>query len=155
KGVSHIILLGPMNGYASEIKSQGKAALKKAERYARAFIKQGNKHALLPETVWGWPWTADAQRFISLYSGNSEEEIFTYWDEGRTPRALRSVKVPILVLLAEKDEYADRSAKKMGEWFMKWLYMGHVVVIPKVKHSFHGAEKEVARVIKSFMKDSS
>lgn len=94
----------------------------------------------------------DAQRFISLYSGESAEEIFTYWNSKRNPKTLRSVLLPVLVLLAEKDEYADRPAKKIGDWFAEHLKVGdRVVVVPRVKHSFKGAEKQVAKLIKGFM----
>jgi len=152
KGVKGIILLGPMSDYASERMSQGPAALRRAEKVAREYVLRGQKHLLLPENVWRWPWTADAQRFISLYSGDSAEEIFTYWDAKRTPKTLRSVKLPTLVLLAENDEYADRPAKKIAAWFETHIRAPHrVVVIPRVPHSFRGGERAVATAIKRWI----
>ncbi len=154
RGVKGIILLAPISDYSAECKSIGKKRLKRIEKIAHAYVKAGKKHELLPTRSLGWSLIIDAQRFLSLYTGDSDEETFSYWNAQKKPRALPNVKIPILVLLAQKDEYADRPASKIGEWFMKWLYTGHVVVIPKVKHSFKGGEKEVSQVIRDFMKES-
>jgi len=95
---------------------------------------------------------ADAQRFLSLYVGRGPEEIFTYWDAKKNPKTLKSVKVPLLVLLAEKDEYGDRPAKKIAAWFEEHLRVPHrIVVVPRVPHSFKGGEAKVAVSIKSWM----
>ncbi|MEK7601032.1 MAG: alpha/beta fold hydrolase [Patescibacteria group bacterium] len=153
RGVNGVVLLAPMSDYASERMAQGVAALRRAEKVARAYVRQGKKNTILPENVWAWPWIADAQRFMTLYTGEGPEEIFTYWDPRRNPKALHSVKLPVLVLLAEKDEYADRPAKKIGDWFAEHLKIGdEIVVVPKVGHSFKGAEKKVAGLIRGFMK---
>ncbi len=153
-GIRGIILLAPMSDYASERTAQGNAALKRAEAVALRYVKAGKKSVLLPEDVWSWSWLADAQRYLSLYSGTSAEEIFTYWDTKRNPKTLRSVRKPLLVLLAEHDEYADRPAAEIAGWFEKHLYNGEVVIVPKTSHSLKGSEKAVARIIRSFMKES-
>lgn len=151
-GVKAIILLAPMSDYASERAAQGPRALKKAELMARKLVQKNKKHELLPESIWNWSWMADAQRFLSLYTGNSAEEIFTYWDAKRTPRTLRAVKKPVLVLLAENDEYADRPAKSIASWFTTYLKStDRVVIVPDVRHSFKGGERAVAREIRKFI----
>ncbi len=151
RGVKGIIILGPMSDYAAELMAQGKKAIKKAAAFARAHVKKGKGNVMLPENIWRWPWIADAQRFLSLYTGSSAEEIFTYWDESRTPRTLRSVRIPILVLLAEREEFSDTPAKQIASWFNKHLQNGHAVVVPKVGHSFKGGEKIVARAIRNML----
>jgi pimeloyl-ACP methyl ester carboxylesterase len=144
-----------MSDYASERKTQGVRALKRAEKVAREYVRRGKPHEQLPEKVWRWPWIADAQRFLSLYSGKSAEEIFTYWDPKRNPKTLRAVKKPVLVLLAEKDEYADRPAKRIQDWFAEHLKIGdEIAIIPRVKHSFKGGEKRVAKLVKEFMRNN-
>lgn len=152
KGVKGVIILAPMSDFAAERMAQGTRALKRAETLAKHLVRKGKKHQMLPEDVWRWPWVADAQRFLSLYTGNSEEEIFTYWDPSRSPRALRSVKIPTLVLLAEKEEFSDIAAKKIAAWFEKHLRKGKVVIVPRAKHSFKGGEGEVVRAIQQFMR---
>ncbi len=153
RGVRGIIILGPMSDYSAEKMAQGSAALKRAERAAHAYVGQNKKHALLPEDVWKWPWIADAQRFLSLYTGESAEEIFTYWAPEKLPKTLRAVRIPTLVLLAEKEEFADRSAPEIAAWFEEHIRAPHsVVIVPKVTHSFKGGEGITAGAIRRFMK---
>ena len=153
RGIRGIIILGPMSDYSAEKMAQGLPALKRAERVAHAYVGQNKKHALLPEDVWKWPWIADAQRFLSLYTGDSAEEIFTYWDPEKIPKTLRAVSTPILVLLAEKEEFADRPAKDIAAWFDAHVRStkSRVLVVPKVSHSFKGGEGKAAQAIRKFM----
>ena len=65
---------------------------------------------------------------------------------------LMSVRIPILVLWAEYDEFADRPARTAAEWFEKTIPGKHkVVIVPDVKHSFRGGERKVAKEIKEFI----
>jgi len=148
RGVRGLILLAPLSDYT--MSKDNKKKVRRALKIAKQLVRAGKSHELLPLSV--WPQLQDAQRFISLYSGDSQEEIFTYWDPKRNPKTLRSVKLPILVLLAEKDEYADRPAQKIGDWFAEYLKIGdEIVVVPKVGHSFKGAEKKVASIIRRYI----
>ncbi len=150
-GVKGIILLAPISDYAGMRKAVGDKAINKALSAATKLVQAKKPHNLLPPSV--WPEMTDAQRFISLYSTKGNEEIFPYWDEARSPKALRSVQVPILTVLAENDEYADRPAADMQAWFIEHLYTGEVVIIPSVAHSFHGGEKQTAKAIGAFLNE--
>jgi len=155
RGVRGIVLLAPMSDYAAELKDTGKRKISRALKSARSLIRTGRPHELIPENIWKWSLMADAQRFESLYSGSGPEEIFTYWDPKRRPKILQEVRKPTLVLLAERDEYADRPAKPIAAWFSNHVRAPHrVIIVPKVKHSFKGAEKKVASAIHRFMKES-
>lgn len=155
-GVTGIILLAPISDYAAEVKQTGRKKIEKGIRVATRMVQAGKKSEMVPTGSIDWYLMADAQRFISLYSGKSVEEIFTYWDPTRLPKTLRSVKLPILALLAERDEYRDRPAKKMEAWFAEHLKEGdRIVIVPKVGHSFKGAEKTTAQHMHKFMKDVS
>lgn len=154
RGVSGVILLAPMSDYASELSVQGEKILRRAEAVARRLVKSGKSHELLPEKVWSWSWLADAQRYLSLYTGRSAEEIFTYWDPARKPRTLASIHKPLLILLAEEDEYADRPAAEIARWFEQHVKKGKVAIIPRVPHSFQTGQKSVARRIREFMKEN-
>ncbi len=155
KGVKGLVLLSPISDYASERMTSGKKKLGRAEKLARELVRKGRPHELLPERTWGWPWIADAQRFLSLYTGDSSEEVFTYWDPKRTPRTVRSIKLPILVVLGEKEEYADRPIEDIAAWFTKHLKeTDEVHVLKGTGHSFRGAEKRVAKGIGAFIKQA-
>lgn len=152
KGVNGIILLAPVSDYSAAIKFDGKKKISKALAVAKKMVASKHSHELMSENAWQWSQLADAQRFISLYSGSGSEEIFTYWDKDRSPRALRSIQMPILVLLAEKDEYADRPAEKIENWFEEHLKAGdRVMIVRRAPHSLKGRESVVARKIKGFL----
>ncbi len=149
KGVRGIVLLAPISDYAAEVHLRGKAAIVRATSLARALVGRGKKHSLLPDGVWHE--TLDAQRFLSLYSGTGPEEIFPYWSPMVSPRTLRSIKLPTLVLIAESDEYADRPAQEIAEWFARHKKKGdQVSIVAGVEHGFRGAEQIAADRIRNF-----
>ena len=150
RNIRGLILAVPLSDYASTVHLRGRAKTAHAVKIARMLVRKGKRRQLLPQGLWHQPF--DAQRFVSLYSGEGAEEIFTYWDSKRQPKTLRKITKSVLVLLAGKDEYSDRPAKEIAAWFEKHLRSGKVVIVPHVKHSFRGAEKQVARTIRQWMK---
>lgn len=151
RAVKGIILLGPISDYEAELKRQGRTKILKATSVAHQLVRRGHKHELLQKEI--WPETLDAQRFLSLYNPDSAENVFPYGRAHKTPLTLLSVKIPVLVLWAENDEYGDRPAKEIAAWFEEHLYTGEVIIVPKVGHGFKGAEKKVAAHIRDFIAD--
>ncbi len=152
KGVRGIILLAPVSDWAAEVMLQGKKRIDATVAAARALIRAGRKHDLLPKgKVIKRHEMFDAQRILSLYTPDSIEEIFPYAQPKKLPRIFRSVRIPTLVLWAGNDEYSDKTAQQITEWFEEHLYTGEVVVVPKVGHGFKGAEKKVAAHIRNFI----
>ena len=151
RGVKALFLFAPISDYASERMLSGAATLRKVVKIAEACLKKGRKHELLPTHTLGWSFIADAQRTMSLYSGKGAEEVFTYWDPARIPKTLKSVRIPMLVFLAQHDEYADRPAEDIAEWFKVHLHRGRVIIVPRASHSFKGAEQAIVRDIRKFI----
>lgn len=152
RGVRGLILFGPLSDYAIAIEEDRGGKLAKSVAYARALVRKGTPHALIPRALGPW-FVCDAQRFLSLYTPDSPEELFTYAQPKKTPRALRSVRVPVLVLFAGKEEHTKRPAKELASWFEKNIRAPHrVLVIPKVTHSFKGGEGITAGAVRKFMK---
>lgn len=158
KGVFHtkvraVVLLAPVSDRSAYLKEVGEKKLEKVERIARALIKKGKEKELLPAHI--WPNLLDAQRFLSLSSVDSEEEIFPYAQPKRRTGNLQKIRIPTMVFWPANDEYESRPAKEVAAWFEKNLKPKHkVVIVPKVGHSFHDAEKQIAREIAKFMKES-
>ena len=151
RAVKGIILLAPISDYSGSIHLEGKSKIARAGAAARALLRHGKKHDLLPAKLWERP--LDAQRFLSLYSGEGAEEIFTYSQPRVSPRAFKSVRRSLLIILAEKDEYADRSAREMADWFEKNLRNNSAVrIIKNSSHGFRGSEKLVAQTISIWQK---
>lgn len=150
--ISGIILLAPVSDYAAALKTDKKGALARAAKESRKLVMSGKKHELLPASLLTKWSVNDAQRFLSLYTPDSVETIFPYEQTGKVPRLLRSIKKPILVLWAEEDQYGDRPAKEIRDWFAEHLKTrDKIEIIPDVGHSFKGAEKRVANSIRSWI----
>lgn len=113
--VSGTVLLCPLSDYAAVQLIADKGLYQKALAYARKQVEDGRPKALLSEKYWPSE-LIDAQRFLSLYTPESSEEIFTY-SHNKKPITFQSVETPMLIVLAGSDEYADRSGNKLREWF--------------------------------------
>lgn len=150
--VKGLILLAPVSDYAAGLKDDKNGKLAKATKLARELVRAGKKHELIPASL-STPWSIDdAQRFLSLYTPDSAETIFPYEQHGKNPRTLKSVKVPMLILWAQRDPYTDRPAKEIAAWFGRYVKPSdRVVVVPRVEHGFKGGEKIVAREVKKFI----
>lgn len=153
RGVKGIVLLAPVSDYAGALHTHGKAKVTRVAAYAQSLVRKGKPNELIPTSMWPEE-LDDAQRFLSLYTPASTEEIFCYAQPNKKPRTLQKVKVPTLILWAENDQFSDRPAKDAAAWFERNLKNKHkVLVVPKVGHSFKGGEKAVVRAVRDFMKE--
>ncbi len=148
KKAKGLILLAPLSDYAGE---RTKPQLRKAVAEAKRMVKAGKAGELLPSGTW-WHY-ADAQRLLSLYTPESIEELFSYAQPDKKPKIFASVKLPILALFAEEDEYAERSALKLVEWFThkSGSIRFNASIIPYVGHSFKDGELLVAKAIRKWI----
>lgn len=151
--IKALILLAPVSDHGVAVRDDKNGRLARIVKIAQKLLRSGKKHEMLPQsplTKWS---IDDAQRFLSLYTPDSPETIFPYEQKEKVPRTLRGVKLPMLVLWAAKDEYADRPAKDIKAWFEKHIRAPHqVVIVPKTEHGFKGAEKRVAADIRRWIK---
>lgn len=150
QGVQALFLLGPLSDYSGALASKGRLELARGVACAQKLVRSGKPHALMPRDLGEW-FECDAQRFLSLYTPESEEDIFTYARQEVRPRALERVRTPMLVILAGADEYADKPVTLIEQWFLEHIYTGEVVVIPNVNHSFKGGERTIVKTIRRFM----
>ncbi|OGG57305.1 hypothetical protein A2853_02180 [Candidatus Kaiserbacteria bacterium RIFCSPHIGHO2_01_FULL_55_17] len=151
KGIKGMILLAGLSDYSVALRDDKNGRLARATKYARALVRRGKKHELLPQSL--WPAIDDAQRFLSLYTPDSAEEMFTY-AQRKVPRIFHSVKVPILAVFAGADEFGDRPAQEIAAWYAKnartKTYKS--VIVPGARHGFKGFERRIAREIRRFIK---
>jgi len=143
--VSGVILICPMSDYAYALHTEGLEKLATATRYAQKMVEQGKQSALIPEGIWQEP--VDAQRFISLYTPDSAEEIFTYGQPDKAPTLLKKISIPLLVLIAENDEYADRSTSEIARWFEKHTNRSFTKMIKSSPHGLTGKAEDVLELI--------
>ncbi|MEK7502088.1 MAG: alpha/beta fold hydrolase [Patescibacteria group bacterium] len=151
KDFKGVVLLCPLSDYADFIKSVEYSKANMLQSIAKKLIKNGKPHELMP--LDHWPYIHDAQRFLSLYTSDSEEEIFCYSQENKNPRTFQSVKLPILVVFAEKDEYLDRPISELQEWFKEKSRAIKIdfSIIEGADHGFNDKEQLVREEIFKFI----
>lgn len=152
KKIRGVVLLCPVSDYAAVKKSVHPARLKRAEREARKLLARKKSHQVLPDTI--WPDLLDAQRFLSLFTPNSKEEIFTYAQPKKTPKILQKIKIPLLAVFAGNDEYHDRDTQEIVDWFTAHIasLRGSVSVIPNAGHGFKGCENRVVQGVRAWLR---
>lgn len=152
--IAGAVLLCPISDYASA-QHENERKRKKAEALAITLVRRKNPHELLPAYL--WPSPIDAQRFISLYTPDSREEIFCYAQPGKVPRTLQKVTTPLLIILAGDDEYRDRQTSEIAAWFRHNLRSERteIRIIPAARHSFNGQEAMVTASVRRWIKKIS
>lgn len=147
-----IVLMVPLSDYSVALRDDKNGMLARATKIAHDLVRRGKKHELLPQSV--WPAIDDAQRFLSLYTPNSTEEMFTYAQPHKVPRIFKSVRLPIFAIFAGADEFADRPAEEIAAWFEAHTGSRDFksFIVPGVGHGFKGGEKKVAATIRNWMK---
>jgi alpha-beta hydrolase superfamily lysophospholipase len=151
KHIKGLILLAPLSDYSVARNIFAADKLKKAVTFAQALVSKGKKHELLPLEI--MPSLMDAQRFLSLYTPNSAEEIFSYAQPKKNPSAYKAIELPTLVFLARDDEYGDRPAEDIGAWMAKHTRSKHFAmhIISGATHGFKGREKIIAAGIRKWI----
>jgi len=152
--VKGLILLAPMSDYSIAVMADKNGKLNRAVKIAIGMARAGKKHDLMSRNICGD--VIDAQRFLSLYTPDSAEEIFSYAQPKKNSFVLKKIKLPMLIMLAEKDEYGDRPAKNIAAWFGKYINSkSSVKIIPGVTHGFAGGEKRVAGLLQGWLKSAN
>lgn len=149
KDIAGAILICPMSDYAAAKHTEDPEKLSTATQCAQKMVSEGVAGELLPPAI--WPQPIDAQRFLSLYTPDSLEEIFCYSQSGRKPKLLQQAGVPLFILLAEKDEYADRPVSDLAKWFEENADHSSVRVIPDSLHSLTGKSDEIKALIEDWL----
>ncbi len=94
-------------------------------------------------------------RYLSLYTPGSPEDVFPYGDRKARWRELRNIQVPLAVIIGSRDEHLDRSAKELIKIFQQNAVNAKLfssIIIKGARHSFTKKEKELAKVIVDWIK---
>lgn len=143
--IKKLILLSPLSDSAGIRTMLLPDDLKRLQNHARQLVDSGKPHTLLPQS--DWPPLDDAQRFLSLSSPDSPEELFPYAYQHIKPTRLISINKPILIILGGNDEYRDRPIKNIAKWFETTLPHQRTVVIPHADHSFSQHYRQLQKLI--------
>ncbi|RJR14925.1 DUF1749 domain-containing protein [Candidatus Microgenomates bacterium] len=93
-------------------------------------------------------------RFVSAYKANTLEDQFDYGDAKPKLTHFRKIKKPLLVLLGDADEYADRPTTQILAVFDTLTQSKKYtsLLLPNVTHSYRDSEELVAEKIMSWCK---
>lgn len=144
------VLLAPISDYADTYALTDKKVYNRALASAKKMVKEGKKHELIPSTI--WLETIDAQRWLSLYTADSQEEIFSYASK-RNPITLLKNRKPLLIFLAEKDEFSERPMSEIANWFKSILKEreAQIKIIKNAPHYFSGSFNKLKNSIKKWV----
>lgn len=151
-GVTGAVLLGPLSdipGIKAELGRKYFTVLKTAGK----MVKKSRGKELLPfKLVNGAFWSAE--RFWSIAREGSKEDAFPYYDPKRKFYWAKKVRLPVYVVIGEKDEHTDRPVKEILEAFkkqipQKWFYG---TIIKDADHGFAGRENVLARKLTSWIR---
>src|SRR3989338_2025248 len=119
---------------------------KKMSRAIRIAKQTKNKDALLPQEYGIY----SAARYLSLFEAGHAEDVFPYHNPKANWKELKSVRVPIAVIIGSQDEHRDRPVKNIIEAFRKNAVSAKSfsgIIIKGAKHGFQKHEQELAREI--------
>jgi alpha-beta hydrolase superfamily lysophospholipase len=146
--VKGIVLAGPMSDRSEYTKKQKMYARIKKEMEQK--LKAGKGNELLTGKDF-FPLTP--RRWMSLYSPGSAEDVFNYMDTKNVLVKFSRIRKPLLVVLSERDEYADRPIEKIRQVFDTHAKSPSYksIVIPDTNHKYLGKEKEFVYVVVSWV----
>jgi pimeloyl-ACP methyl ester carboxylesterase len=119
--------------------------------YMQSLINQGKGDELIAGFTF-FPLTP--KRFLSLFQPNSPEDVFDYGDSLPHMTRFSQTTKPLLLIFAGKDEYADRSMKKIKSVFDEYQHSTNYnsIIIPNAVHGFDHQENEFVKTIVVWIK---
>ena len=151
--VAGLMLLGPISDVAGERTRVGRRELRRrvavAERLARR-----DPDALVPRAFGVY----SAQRYLSLYRPGGAEDVFPYYREGARWPALGRMRVPLAVVVGDRDEYLDRPATTLLAAFARHATRARSftgLVVRGANHGFARREDVLARAIVRWISESA
>ncbi|MEK6982665.1 MAG: alpha/beta fold hydrolase [Candidatus Micrarchaeota archaeon] len=144
KNIVASVLTGALSDVPIQRKLSGKS-YPKILALAKMLYKKGKGSVLLPEGSSDSPITA--QRFLSLCVEKSEEDVFQYYLQNPAFTQLKSLKIPALFIIGEKDEYATTKPNQILKTYSKLKSNFETVLIKGSLHSFNKMEKKLAKIV--------
>lgn len=146
-----LVLLAPVSDVPVMKKEMGKN-YEEALRTADEMVKSGKGMELIPRDLVQPIYTA--QRFLSLASQQSVEQMFPSKDFKGPLRLFSLAKIPMMVVIGEKDQYLDLPLYKLIETLVTQTTSVKFspVILRNADHGFDGKEEELADTITTWIK---
>lgn len=153
--VSKLILLAPFDKNAFMVKKAGDKWTEFLAT-AKAKIEEGKGDELVPVPQYeDFPIT-----YKTFYSWYNKDEMSCIWDfykqEQYGPTVLQEVKIPIRVILGEKDEFVNypefkENARSVIDLINDKLPQIETVLVEGANHTYKGYEEDVSKEVANFL----
>lgn len=149
--VAGLALLGPLSDVVGQMKELGRrfnAVLEKVKKFSKHHMDEFVPSDISSKII-------TARRYLSLYTPGSREDVFQYYNPKGKFKELKSIKVPVFVIVGEKDEYLDRKAEELVQVFENNADSTkdfRSAVIRNAGHGFAKRETILARIITDWIK---
>jgi alpha-beta hydrolase superfamily lysophospholipase len=142
-----VVLAGPMSDRYS--RNTDKVHYRKNMAFMQKLVKQRKGDEILGGRHF-FPMTP--KRWLSLLAPGSKEDVFNYGDKKNVLSAFAKIRKPLLIVLSELDETADRPIEEIKQAFDTHTKSPSYksVIIPGATHSYTGKEKEFVREVVSW-----
>jgi alpha-beta hydrolase superfamily lysophospholipase len=150
RSVKGLLLLAGLSDISAVAKEIGLRELRRRVKIVEKLARK-NPTALVPEKFGLY----SHARYLSLFQPGRNEDTFPYYNPMAEWKALKSIRIPVAVVIGAKDQYLDRPAKNLIEIFQKNAirtksFSG--VIIKGANHGFYKKEKELAKVIADWIR---
>lgn len=147
RGIAGIGLLGPLSDIPGIRTSLGRN-YPRAIAAAKSLVKRKRGNELMPLSLTNGRFFS-AARFLSIAEEGRREDTFPYYNPRRHFYWTRRLRVPVLVLIGSKDQYADRPVAKILGVFRREIpprwFTG--ILLKGANHNFSRRESELARAV--------
>ncbi|MBI4281467.1 alpha/beta fold hydrolase [Candidatus Uhrbacteria bacterium] len=147
--VKKIVLLSPISDPAVARREYGDT-LKAHLKIAKQAVRKGDGEKFLMSTPSDPLLTP--KRFLSLYTPGGAEDVFPYYNPKGNWRAMESIRIPLLAVVGDHDQFLDRDAREYMEAFQKHVRDFRGTIIAGADHSFNKREKQLARAVVRFIR---
>lgn len=146
--ITDIILLAPCDIY-----KQLSYMIKDYDNYIlenKKMVLNGCENAFVPNGL--FPLEFTAKTVYNNYSNGANADIFRYRETGYKNFLLTSIKIPVHIVIGEKDECVFTTNKESIERFLKDNFLCcDIKYVDGSKHIFKGYEKELIEVLRGVL----
>jgi pimeloyl-ACP methyl ester carboxylesterase len=152
-----VILLGFADSYGTNLeflKTIDKNLSRKIMEEAKALIKQGKKEQFI-STVWlshAGVLPQSAEGYVNFFNENSEISKAFPLRKGKDLEFYKKIKVPILGLIGDKEEYTVIPVLDAVNLLKKENKNAEIIQIKDCDHDFSTKRKELLQMVTSFLK---
>lgn len=154
--VKAVILLGFADSYGCQEKILKTIRLDLMKE-AKQLVEDGKGHQFLT-SYWlshAGVLPMSANSYLNFFSEGSELSKALPLRNGKELLMLRQIKVPILGIIGDKDQWLVLPLEEEVDLIKKENPNAHVIVITDCTHSFEGKQQEVIIAVNTFFKDNS